>query len=124
MLCCSQVCLQVFQLLPRQVALLVYSKDSVNMSVREILEFLMSIILGEVCVCGRNYIFGKTKVSVSSHLILCHLMVSLRCPAETRGCWQALRLQCYSARCQTVSVQDQLPGVCCKSPTQVRCSLF
>lgn len=55
--CCvvSQVCLQVFQLLPRQVALLVYSKDSVNMSVREILEFLMSIILGEVCVCCRNY---------------------------------------------------------------------
>ncbi|XP_039515699.1 thyroid adenoma-associated protein homolog isoform X2 [Pimephales promelas] len=43
-----KVCLQVFQLLPRQVALLVYSKDSVNMSVREILEFLMSIILGEV----------------------------------------------------------------------------
>ncbi|XP_056119769.1 thyroid adenoma-associated protein homolog isoform X2 [Rhinichthys klamathensis goyatoka] len=43
-----KVCLQVFQLLPRQVALLVHSKDSVNMSVREILEFLMSIILGEV----------------------------------------------------------------------------
>ncbi|XP_077097434.1 tRNA (32-2'-O)-methyltransferase regulator THADA isoform X6 [Siphateles boraxobius] len=43
-----KVCLQVFQLLPRQVALLVYSKDSVKMSVREILEFLMSIILGEV----------------------------------------------------------------------------
>ncbi|XP_067295364.1 tRNA (32-2'-O)-methyltransferase regulator THADA isoform X2 [Pseudorasbora parva] len=43
-----KVCLQVFQLLPGQVALLVYSKDSVNMSVREILEFLMSIILGQV----------------------------------------------------------------------------
>ncbi|KAK7164223.1 hypothetical protein R3I94_002828 [Phoxinus phoxinus] len=43
-----KVCLQVFQLLPRQVALLVYSKDSVNKSVREVLEFLMSIILGEV----------------------------------------------------------------------------
>ncbi|XP_067262845.1 tRNA (32-2'-O)-methyltransferase regulator THADA isoform X2 [Chanodichthys erythropterus] len=42
-----KVCLQVFQLLPGQVALLVYSKDSVNMSVRKILEFLMNIILGE-----------------------------------------------------------------------------
>ncbi|XP_051979593.1 thyroid adenoma-associated protein homolog [Xyrauchen texanus] len=43
-----KVCLQVFQLLHGQVAPLVYSKESVNMSVRDILEFLMSIILGEV----------------------------------------------------------------------------
>uniref|UniRef100_A0A671R447 Thyroid adenoma-associated protein homolog n=1 Tax=Sinocyclocheilus anshuiensis TaxID=1608454 RepID=A0A671R447_9TELE len=43
-----KVCLQVFQLLPGQVALMVYSKESANMSLRDILEFLMSIILGEV----------------------------------------------------------------------------
>ncbi|XP_073696191.1 tRNA (32-2'-O)-methyltransferase regulator THADA [Garra rufa] len=43
-----KVCLQVFQLLPGQVALMVYIKDSVNMSLRDILEFLMSVILGEV----------------------------------------------------------------------------
>ncbi|XP_016143827.1 uncharacterized protein [Sinocyclocheilus grahami] len=43
-----KVCLQVFQLLPGQVALMVYSKESANMSLRDILEFLMSVILGEV----------------------------------------------------------------------------
>ncbi|XP_065106767.2 tRNA (32-2'-O)-methyltransferase regulator THADA isoform X2 [Paramisgurnus dabryanus] len=43
-----KVCLQVFQLLPGQVAPLVLSKDSVNTSVRDIVEFLMNIILGEI----------------------------------------------------------------------------
>ncbi|XP_056313525.1 thyroid adenoma-associated protein homolog [Danio aesculapii] len=43
-----KVCLQVFQLLPGQVALLVYSKDSVNMTMKGILDFLMRIVLGEV----------------------------------------------------------------------------
>ncbi|KTG32675.1 hypothetical protein cypCar_00004024 [Cyprinus carpio] len=43
-----KVCLQVFQLLAGQVALMVYSKGSANMSLRDILEFLMSVILGEV----------------------------------------------------------------------------
>ncbi|XP_043096293.1 thyroid adenoma-associated protein homolog isoform X2 [Puntigrus tetrazona] len=43
-----KVCLQVFQLLPGQVSLMVYSKESANMSLRDILEFLMSVILGEV----------------------------------------------------------------------------
>lgn len=56
-LCCSQVCLQVFQLLSGQVAQLVYSKDSVNMAVRAMLEFLMRIILGEVGAFGHSYIF-------------------------------------------------------------------
>ncbi|XP_026068454.1 thyroid adenoma-associated protein homolog [Carassius auratus] len=43
-----KVCLQVFQLLPGQVTLMVYRKESANMSLRDILEFLMSVILGEV----------------------------------------------------------------------------
>ncbi|XP_059407167.1 thyroid adenoma-associated protein homolog isoform X2 [Carassius carassius] len=43
-----KVCLQVFQLLPGQVTLMVYSKENANMSLRDILEFLMSVILGEV----------------------------------------------------------------------------
>lgn len=50
----SQVCLQVFQLLPVQVAPLVLSKDIVNTSVRDIVEFLMNIILGEVGACGKT----------------------------------------------------------------------
>lgn len=62
LLCCSQVCLQVFQLLPGQVALMVYSKGSANMSLRDILEFLMSVILGEVGACGHNCIFEKKKL--------------------------------------------------------------
>ncbi|XP_056602907.1 thyroid adenoma-associated protein homolog [Triplophysa dalaica] len=43
-----KLCLQVFQLLPGQVAPLVCSKDAVNMIVRDILEFLMNVILGEI----------------------------------------------------------------------------
>ncbi|RXN31244.1 thyroid adenoma-associated -like protein [Labeo rohita] len=45
-----KICLQVFQLLPGQVAPMVYSKDSLNTSLRDILEFLMSVILGETCL--------------------------------------------------------------------------
>ncbi len=39
---------------------MVYSKESANMSLRDILEFLMSVIFGEVGACGSNYMFGKT----------------------------------------------------------------
>lgn len=55
----SQLCLQVFQLLPGQVAPLVCTKEGVNTSVNDILEFLMNVILGEVGACGHSYIFGK-----------------------------------------------------------------
>ncbi|XP_047675030.1 thyroid adenoma-associated protein homolog isoform X1 [Tachysurus fulvidraco] len=44
-----KVCLQVFQLLPEQVVPLVFSDQKDNLHMREILGFLMNIILGEVC---------------------------------------------------------------------------
>lgn len=43
-----QACLQMFQLLPEQVAPLVFSEQKDELHMKQILEFLMSIILGEV----------------------------------------------------------------------------
>lgn len=88
----SQLCLQIFQLLPGQVAPLICSKEDVNMSVRDILEFLMNIVLGEVGACGHIYIFVYCIVSVCDPQLIVSFNVFPRFPAETHGCWQALRL--------------------------------
>lgn len=47
-LCVFQVCLQMFQLLPEQVVPLVFSDQKDKPYMREILGFLINIILGEV----------------------------------------------------------------------------
>ncbi|XP_060763342.1 tRNA (32-2'-O)-methyltransferase regulator THADA isoform X2 [Neoarius graeffei] len=44
-----KVCLQMFQLLPEQVVPLVFSEQKDKLHMREILGFLMNIILGDVC---------------------------------------------------------------------------
>ncbi|KAF5901036.1 thyroid adenoma-associated protein isoform X1, partial [Clarias magur] len=44
-----KVCLQMFQLLPEQVVPLVFSEQKDNRRMREILEFLINIILGQGC---------------------------------------------------------------------------
>lgn len=47
-MCVFQACLQMFQLLPERVAPLVFSEQKDELHMKQILEFLMSIILGEV----------------------------------------------------------------------------
>lgn len=52
--CVFQVCLQMFQLLPEQTVPLVFSDQKDNLYMKEILEFLMNIILGEVSAFSQN----------------------------------------------------------------------
>lgn len=74
--CVFQMCLQMFQLLPEQVVPLVFSKQKDNLHMREILEFLINIILGHVSA----FIFCKS----SSFVTCCRFMVDGVCQVCNR----------------------------------------
>ncbi|XP_030647585.1 thyroid adenoma-associated protein homolog [Chanos chanos] len=65
-----KVCLQVFQLLPEQVTPLVFGEQGGDLSVKNLLEFLMSIILGESSSRDTRLLAGTTVamlVNTASH---------------------------------------------------------